>query len=69
MGKKDPAANLFVIVLLASSMIYVLLRYYQRPLAFLVGIAPQILPDAGYGFRQCVSTGRVAPLIVDDIND
>ncbi len=43
MGKQNPAANLFMVVLLASSMIYVLLRYYQRPLAFLVGIAPQIL--------------------------
>src|SRR5688500_5373831 len=38
MAKKNPAANLFVIVLLSSSMIYVLLRYYQRPLAFLIGI-------------------------------
>lgn len=38
----DAGAKFFALVLLSSSMIYVLLRYYQRPWAFLIGIAPQI---------------------------
>lgn len=38
----EGGAHLFAFVLLSSSMVYALLRYYQQPRAFVVAIAPQI---------------------------
>ena len=53
----DAGSRLFAVVLLASSMIYVLLRYYQRPWTFVAAIAPQIF------VLSLVGVGLAMPLL------
>ena len=59
--RQSPAASLFAFVLLTSSMIGVLLRYFHRPLAFIFGVSPQaaVLGLVGVNlFATQVTQGR-----------